>query len=144
MLWQKELPRSVLRVVEVLEADDQGISGWYYVHGGRAAKGEYNHEMPMSQRRLIPEWCNNRTGKVERKPSPAVMKHCRKICDEFSPENAELVASGWSLESGGKIPSVVVAKCDAWLRAQRREEPRVVLALSDPSEAEKAAASKFL
>ena len=64
--------------------------------------------------------------------------------DEFSPDNAELVATGWSLESAGKIPAPVVAKCDAWLRAQPKVEPRVVIDLSDPSAAEKAAASKLL
>ena len=98
----------------------------------------------MVQRRLIPEWCNNRTGKVEPKPSPAVLKHCRKVVDEFSAENVELIATGWSLESGGKIPSPVVDKCDVWLRARKKDEPRCVVALSSPTDTEKQQASKLL
>ena len=97
----------------------------------------------MAQRRLIPEWCNNRTGKVEHKPSEAVQRNCRKIEDDFTSEDSELIATGWSLESGGKIPSPVIAKCDAWLRSHKREEPRAVLALSDPSDAEKEAARRI-
>ena len=136
----------MLRVVEVLNVDqeEKEFVGWHYVHGGRAARGGFDHEKPMVQRRLIPEWCNNKTGKVEPKPSPAVQKHCRKVVDEFSAENVELVASGWSLESGGKIPTPVVDKCDAWLRAHKKDEPRYVVALSSPTEAEKRLASKLL
>ena len=149
VVWRKgwpDEPASVLRVVEVLNVDhdEKEFVGWHYVHGGRAARGGYDHEKPLVQRRLIPEWCNNRTGKVEPKPSPAVMQHCRKVVDEFTADTVELIATGWSLESGGKIPSPVIDKCDAWLRARKRGEPRCVIALSSPTEAEKQQARRLL
>ena len=99
--------------------------------------------MPLEQRRLIPEWCHNTTGKAIPKPSPAVQKNCRKVCDDFTTENVELIVTGWFLESGGKVPKAVIKQCDAWLRAHKRDEPRVVLALSSPTEAERKQAASF-
>ena len=67
-VWQKEDdPHSVLRVVEVLDVNTeyQEFTGWYYIHGARVKRGEYAHEMPLVQRRLVPEWRNNRTGLAE-------------------------------------------------------------------------------
>ena len=146
VVWQKEDdPHSVLRVVEVLDVNTeyQEFTGWYYIHGARVKRGEYAHEMPLVQRRLVPEWRNNRTGLAEVKPSAAVKANCRRVCTEFSAATAELIATGWSLESHGKIPNVVIKTCDAWLRAHQRIEPRIVLALSDPNDAELAAAAKI-
>ena len=146
VVWQKQDdPHSVLRVVEVLDVNTEyeEFTGWYYIHGGKARRGEYAHEMPLVNRRLIPEWRNNRTGLAENKPSAAVKKNCRRVCTEFSAATVELIATGWSLESHGKIPGLVIKTCDAWLRAHRGIEPRVVLALSDPNEAERTAATKI-
>ena len=135
--------KQVLRVLEVLSVDDDSFHGWYYVHGGASAKGKYDTEKPLAQQRFIPEWCHNSTGKVVHNPSAAVKKNCRRITDEFAKEDCELISTGWSLESGGKIPPPVVAKADTWLRAQRTVEPRVVMALSNPSEAELKQRRKF-
>ena len=133
----------ILRVMEVLDVNEDGFLGWYYVHGGASAKGKYDSEKPLIQQRVIPEWRHNSTGKAVHNPSAALKKNCRRVTDEFSDADCELVCTGWSLESGGKIPSPVIAKADAWLRAQRRSEPRVVVAISDPTEAERKARSKF-
>ena len=48
------------------------------------------------------------------------------------------------MESGGKVPRSVYLKADAWLRRAAKEEPRALVALSEPSEAEKRKITEML
>ena len=48
------------------------------------------------------------------------------------------------MESGGKVPRSVCLKADAWLRRAAKEEPRALVALSEPSEAEKRKITEML
>ena len=40
------------------------------------------------------------------------------------------------MEHGGKVPRVVVGKCDEWLRRSAAKEERSLVALSEPRETE--------
>ena len=51
-------------------------------------------------------------------------------------ESAELIAAGFHMYKGGKIPDPVIVKVDAWLRRAVRTEPRAVKVISHPSAAE--------
>ena len=97
----------------------------------------------MIQARLIPEWVDNRTGDVVHRPKEAMKKRCTKIMDDFNTGNSEIIAYGFPLQSGGKVPEQVILKADAWLRKQVSVEPRAVLALSHPNARESAAANRM-
>ena len=60
-----------------------------------------------------------------------------RMMDTFVDGDARLVATGWNMESGGKVPKAVCVKVDTWLRSEAKTEPRALLALSYPSEGEK-------
>ena len=107
------------------------------------AAGGYNHERPLVQARLIPEWVDNNTGDVVHRPKEAMKKRCTKIMDDFNLGNAEIIAYGFPLQSGGKVPENIIQKADAWLRKQIPVEPRAVLALSKPNARESAAANRM-
>ena len=50
---------SAWEVREVMEvADGQQLIGWHYTH---RAPGAFNPELPLAQRRLMPEWAHLRT-----------------------------------------------------------------------------------
>ena len=52
-IWLKTEEKSILRVLEVLEVvDGQQLIGWHYIH---RAPGAFNPELPLAQRRLMPE-----------------------------------------------------------------------------------------
>ena len=54
IIWLKTEEKSILRVLEVLEVvDGQQLIGWHYIH---RAQGAFNPELPLAQRRLMPEW----------------------------------------------------------------------------------------
>ena len=61
IIWLKTEEKSILRVLEVLEVagGQKLIIGWHYnIHG---APGAFNPELPLAQRRLMPEWAHLRT-----------------------------------------------------------------------------------
>ena len=137
LIWRTDDDtRSMLRVVEVLERHEDGFLGWFYCHGGKAARGTYNHERPVIEMRCIPEWRNDRTGYVEHKVDDAKKKYCSKVTQRFTGQEVEVICSGWHLHTGGKVPAPVIAKADQWLRRAVKVEPRAVLAISDPTPAE--------
>ena len=47
-----------------------------------------------------------------------------------------LIVSGFNMEHGGKVPRVVIAKCDEWLRRSAVKDERALAALSEPRESE--------
>ena len=138
VFWDKEYPRSYLRVAEVLEFDsaERSLWGWYHIHKGRAAAGEYNQERPLAERRLIPEWKHKRTqqGGV---PRPGQEAQFQKIFCEFKEHEIDLIAAGFHLQSDGKVPKPVCDRADTWLRRACRAEPRAVIAISSPTESER-------
>ena len=44
---------------------------------------------------------------------------------------------------GGKVPEYVAKKADVWLRQHTKTEPRVILVLSFPTDAEEARKAKL-
>ena len=138
LLWRKaEDAQSVLRIVEVVEVGEpREFVGWFYVHAGRALRGQYDHEKPLIERRLIPEWRNKRTGAAEQNPSEVTKRSCMRVMQTFDESNYELVAAGFPLHSGGKVPESVCKAADAWLRARAKVEPRALKSLSYPTDRE--------
>ena len=47
--------------------------------------------------------------------------------------DVEIVAAGFNIQSGGKVPDNVVKRCDVWLRRAAKVEERALVALSEPS-----------
>ena len=144
LIRRKEDSHSILMVVEVLDVNDRDFVGWYYIHGGGHHRGRYNHERPLGQRQLIPEWVNKKTGQIERPSTLEAKAKCRKILGDFAYGDVELIATGWHMQKGGKIPQPVIDKGDAYLRRHMQVEPRVVVALSKPNEQEKKRAAQML
>ena len=61
IVWFKTEEKSILRVLEVLEVvDGQQLIGWHYTHRALGL-GAFNPELPLAQRRLMPEWAHLRT-----------------------------------------------------------------------------------
>ena len=138
--------KSMLRVLEITQANPstEEFQGWYQLHELRAADGHVNHERPLAACRLTPEWRkkNGQTGYIK---VPKTQRHnYERVIDTFIPGEAELVVSGFNMESGGKVPRSVYLKADAWLRRAAKEEPRALVALSEPSEAEKRKITEML
>ena len=101
----------------------------------------YDPERPLIEARLTPEYkTSSRSGIVE--PRKQDMHKYQRWIDTFQAGDAELVHTGWSLESGGKVPHAVCRKVDAWLRRASHTEPRALVALSEPTDAEKRRAEK--
>ena len=141
LIWVRTDSKSVLRVLEVLEVnqDDQTFLGWYNIH---INSGQFDPEMPLLQRRLTPEWADNKTQK-RAKPKEGQEHNFTKIFGEFGVSEIEVVVSQFHVQSGGKIPEAVCRKADTWLRAAARRSPRAVLALSFPSPQEEAKQAAF-
>ena len=134
IIWVHTDSKSVLRVLEVLEVNDeeQSFLGWYYIHMG---SGQFDPELSLVQRRLSPEWAHN-VSQRRGKPKPSEEHKYTKIFGEFGASEMDVVVPQFHLQSGGKIPEPVCRKCDTWLRQAMRTSPRAVLALSFPSEQE--------
>ena len=95
-----------------------------------------NHSWKVDLPSVSIEWRkkNGQTGYIK---VPKTQRHnYERVIDTFIPGEAELVVSGFNMESGGKVPRSVYLKADAWLRRAAKEEPRALVALSEPSEAE--------
>ena len=133
IIWLKTEEKSILRVLELLEVvDDQQLIGWHYIH---RAPGAFNPELPLAQRRLMPEWAHLRTQQRAR-PKRGTEDQYEKILGEYSFGEFMLVAAGFHMQSDGKVPTPVCARADAWLRRVASSSPRAVLGISEPTEAE--------
>ena len=141
VIWVKGDPKSQLRVIEVTQVNPEAeeFSGWYNIH--KYVAKHYDPERPLIEARLTPEYkTSSRSGIVE--PRKQDMHKYQRWIDTFQAGDAELVHTGWSLESGGKVPHAVCRKVDAWLRRASHTEPRALVALSEPTDAEKRRAEK--
>ena len=52
----------------------------------------------------------------------------------IEPAEAELIVSGFNMEHGGKVPRLMIGKCDEWLRKSAAKDERELVALSEPRE----------
>ena len=138
----REDPPSVLRVIEVIHVDREGdeFSGWYYIHSKVAR--HYNAERPMSEVILMPEYRRGGRHGFVNVPAKHRDKY-EKVTDTFGNDEADLVATGFNLESGGKMPAPICKRCDAWLRQAAKHDQRALVALSDPTEAEQRKAKQL-
>ena len=134
VVWLKDDPKSVLRVLEVTQVnpEQEEFSGWYNIHSQVAR--HYNAERPLNQMRATPEYeRNGKSGFVLIKKD---LHRYTRLIQTFEAGEFELVHTGFNLESGGKIPRSVCLKADAWLRRASHVDPRAIVALSEPTEAE--------
>ena len=141
LIWVKTDSKSVLRVLEVLEvnAEDNSFLGWYNIHQG---SGQFNPELPLAQRRLIPEWADKKT-QQRGKPRPGQEHRYTEIYGEFGASEIEVIMPSFPLQSYGKVPEPVCKKADTWLRKAMLVSPRAVLALSYPTEQERKRQDSF-
>ena len=68
----------------------------------------------------------------------------QRVTDDFTSDEVDLVASGFNLETQGKVPKRVCVKADAWLRKAALKEERALVALSEPTEKEQGKISRLL
>ena len=137
VIWDKDYPRSVLRLMEITQVNQETgeFSGWYWVHSRRET--HYNAERPLGQWVAAPEYKKNdgSTGWVgaivKRNPRSYV-----RLIETYQDGEFELIHTGFNMESGGKVPATVCKKVDAWLRRQLPLEPRALVPLSQPTDAE--------
>ena len=136
VIWLTGDDKSVLRVVEITHVNKElhEFGGWYNIHG-RVAR-HYKAERPLVEWVCKHEYRKGgQTGFVS---IPEKDKHkYERMMDTFVDGDARLIATGWNMESGGKVPKAVCVKVDTWLRSEAKTEPRALLALSYPSEGEK-------
>ena len=48
----------------------------------------------------------------------------------------ELIATGFNMEHGGKVPKPVQQRCDGWLHRSAKVDERSLVAISEPRENE--------
>ena len=116
-------------VLEVV--DGQQMIGWHYIY---RALGAFNPELPLAQRRLMPEWAHLRTQQRAR-PKRGTEDQYEKVLGEYSFGDFMLVAAGLNMQSDGKIPTPIYARAGAWLRRVESSSPRAVLGISEPTAA---------
>ena len=91
VIWVKDEEKSVLRVLEVLEVEVQSeyLLGWHFIHKGFSSV--YNPELPLVQRRLVPEWAHRRTQQRSPTKPPANQVHnYEKFTVNIMPEISKL------------------------------------------------------
>ena len=93
------------------------------------APGAFKPELPLAQRRLMPEWAHLRTQQRAR-PKRGTEAQYEKILGEYSFGEFMLVAAGFHMQSDGKVPAPVCVRADAWLRRVASSSPRAVLGIS--------------
>ena len=82
IIWLKTEENCILRVLEVLEVvDGQQLIGWHYIH---RAPGAFNPELPLAQRRLMPEWAHKCTQQRARPKQRGTEDQHEKIIGEYS------------------------------------------------------------
>ena len=125
------------------------FSGWFYINGARAT-AHHNFETPLCDVRLAPEYkkkSNGQSGYVLAKAKAGKLVNSgqyQRLTDVFLAGETELVATGFNLESGGKVPHAIRKRVDVWLRAASKSEERALVALSEPTDAEQARIAKIL
>ena len=92
---------------------------------------------PLTETRFTAEYRNKRgeSGWIPTKGEKGngAFTRCTWLIE---PAEAELIVSGFNMEHGGKVPRVVIGKCDEWLRKSAAKEERSLVALSEPRETE--------
>ena len=136
VIWVKHEEKSVLRVLEVLEVEVQSehMLGWHYIH--KAFSSVYNAELPLVQRRLVPEWAHRRAQQRSPPKPPANQVHnYEKLYSEYNAGDIEINCAGLHLQSVGKLPEPVCKQTDAWRVASNGGSlvARAVLGLSYPN-----------
>ena len=87
----------------------------------------------MSKRNLKPEY-RTKAGVGGYLNVKAEHLHKYDRCtDTLELSDVEIVAAGFNIQSGGKVPDNVVKRCDVWLRRAAKVEERALVALSEPS-----------
>ena len=117
---------------QYLISDGQQLVDWHCLH---RAPGAFNPELPLAQRRLMPEWAHLRTPQRARSKRGTEDQY-EKIIGEYSFGKFMLVAAGFHLQSYGKVLAPIYVRADAWLRRVTSSSPRAVLGISELTEAE--------
>ena len=102
-------------VLQKKEGNDEGgeaILVWYYVD--RRAEDCDNFTKPLRERRLVPEWVEKKSGKVELRPSRATLAKGGHIRREewLTRRDITIVAPRFSLQTDGKVPEHVYERIE--------------------------------
>ena len=100
--------KTMIRCAEVLSVDrrdsDNEVEVWYYL--GRRESAYNDFEMPLHNRRLVPEWYGHADGMVYLAPTQKQIAsgslRKRKLVVLRS-EVGILLAPKWTLQTGGKV-----------------------------------------
>ena len=119
-------PKSYVRCGEVTQVDHAAreFTVWFNIHRVPTSKGErYNFERPLAETRFTAEYRNKRgeSGWIPTKGEKDKGGFTRCTWP-IEPAEAELIVSGFNMEHGGKVPRVVIGKCDEWLRKSAAKE----------------------
>ena len=112
-------PKSYVRCGEVTQVDHatRQFAVWFNIHRVPTSKSErYNFERPLAESRVsrfTAEYRNKRgeSGWIPTKgeKDKGGFTRCTWLIE---PAEAELIVSGFNMEHGGKVPRVVIGKCD--------------------------------
>ena len=118
---------SNLRVAEVVSLTDDKRSGefWYWID---CAPGKYNPAKPLIQRKLTPEWSDER-GYTRCKPTVAQTADWSPRQHALSFEDIEIIVPVAKMHVGGKIAPQTNDKVTAWLKRRARTDKRAQAAL---------------
>ena len=122
-------PPSYLRVAEVVNhsPDWTLITVHFWVHD---QAGQYKPELPLSLRKLTPEYQNASGQSVLHWKDDAALKRLHAVEMDLDADDVELVLPTLTLTTGGKVKDDALRKVDAWLLAKAVHHPRARKAIS--------------
>jgi len=110
-----------LRTAEVISLSEDKRSGefWYWIDGA----GTYTPNKPLAQRRLYPEWADER-GRTRIKPKPEQRDVWAPRQHTLGIEDIEIIAPVINVRVGGAVAPESVVKVDAWLKRVSKTDAR--------------------
>jgi hypothetical protein len=142
LFWLRDNEDCRLSMMEVTNTNvaEHDFTGWYYIH--RAAARVYRFGRPQCEMKYAPEWKDSQ-GMSYAAPAESLKPKLTRLLDHFDSNEVEIIYSGFSLESDGKVPRRVCDAADVWLRKAARTEPSCIKSLSYPTDLERARGKKM-
>ena len=128
-LRMKTDDKAVIRCAEVLSVDrrdsDNEVEVWYYLDRRESSYSDF--EMPLHERKLVPEYYGAKDGMVYLAPSKKQIESGELLKRRMSILRSEvdILAPKWTLWSGGKVAAPTCAKLAKLMRSLAVHDSRV-------------------
>ena len=139
LFYIKGDPRSYVRCADgtQVDAENRGFTVWYNIHRVPSKKGQaHGFERPLTIIRFTLGFRNKRGGSGWVAMAEQERKGHTRCTEPWEKHEVELIATGFNMEHGGKVPKPVQQRRDDWLRRSAEVDERSLVAISEPRESE--------